>query len=179
MNAFRKQQMGRPTRVIHTGTNSNAQRLSLCATFALVLIVAAGAIAQPAPIARRISAGSTHTLAVLPDGTVKAWGSNSYGQLGLGNTSNQLAPQTIPGLSGVTAVSAGGDHSFALLANGTVMAWGHNNNGQLGLGSVTNHYSPQPIPGLTGVTALAAGPNGAPNGAGHSLALLANGSVKA
>ena len=39
--------------------------------------------------AKMISAGDVHTCAVLDDDSVKCWGDNDYGQLGLGDTSNR------------------------------------------------------------------------------------------
>ncbi len=125
-----------------------------------------------------IAAGSHHSLALLSTGTVKAWGLNQYGQLGLGNTSGQNLPQQIPAssLGGVIAIAAGDCHSLALLSNGTVMAWGCNQFGELGLGNSglgAHQATPQQIPAsnLSNVVAIAAGHN-------HSLALLSNGTVK-
>ena len=39
--------------------------------------------------ARAISAGDSHTCAVLDDASLKCWGSNAFGQLGLGDNSNR------------------------------------------------------------------------------------------
>ena len=39
--------------------------------------------------AKMIGAGDHHTCAVLDDDSVKCWGRNDYGQLGLGDTSNR------------------------------------------------------------------------------------------
>jgi hypothetical protein len=66
-----------------------------------------------------IAGGYYHSLALKADGTVIAWGNNSYGQT------------TVPaGLSNVVAIAGGYYHSLALKADGTVIAWGNNNYGQ-------------------------------------------------
>ncbi len=115
--------------------------------------------------------GAHHSLALLSDGTVMAWGSNAFGQLG-----DELAlsdmPVPVEGLSGVRAIAAGNNYSLALLDNGTVMAWGDNESGQLGDGSTQESDVPVAVKDLTGVTAIAAGGE-------HSLALLSDGAVKA
>ncbi len=120
-----------------------------------------------------VAAGGRHSLALLANGTVDAWGANGRGQLGNGGTSESSVPVAVPGLAGVTAISAGGAHSLALLANGTVMAWGENESGQLGIGSAAeDSLAPVAVQGLTNVKAISAG-------GAHSLALLANGTVMA
>lgn len=130
-----------------------------------------------------IAAGLGHSLALLQNGTVKSWGRNHMGQLGLGYTTSNFwgvpPAQQIPpsSLSNVTAIAAGWNHSLALLSNGTVMAWGDNNAGQLGIGIPAPTYmatTPVQIPAssLSNVVAIAAGLS-------HSLALLANGTVMA
>lgn len=50
--------------------------------------------------------GYVHGLAALDDGSVRAWGSNTSGQLGDGTTTVRPTPVTVTGLSGVT--TAGG-----------------------------------------------------------------------
>ena len=108
------------------------------------------------------------TAALVPPGTMLAWGSNSAGQLGDGTTTNRPAPVAVPGVAGISAIAAGNGHVLALLSNGTVRAWGNNGNGQLGDGTKKDRSTPAPVPGLTGVVAVAAG-------SAHSLALLADG----
>ncbi len=129
-------------------------------------------IAQTSVTITMIRSGLGHTLALMSDGTVRAWGRNSEGQLGLGHTLDQSFPQTIPGLSGVTSISVGGRHNMALLSNQTVMTWGSNNYGQLGIGNGPNQSTPQLVLNLPSVTAVSAG-------ADHCLALGADGGVKA
>jgi alpha-tubulin suppressor-like RCC1 family protein len=119
-----------------------------------------------------IAAGQAHSLAVLSDGTVWAWGLNAFGQLGDGTNTTSSVPVRVGSLTGATAVAAGSDHSLALLGGGTVLAWGDNESGQLGDGTTTESLVPVAVKGLTGVTAIAAGGE-------HSLAVLSNGTVMA
>ena len=147
-----------------------------------------------------LAVGSVHSLALMANGTVMAWGYNYTGQLGDGNRRRSYVPSKVcavgvtecasgPYLQEVTAVAAGGEHSLALLRNGTVVAWGNNYVGELGSGN-RNECAPGgyicnkvPVPVCTvveasckaehylkGVVAIAAGEN-------HSLALLSNGTM--
>jgi len=123
--------------------------------------------------ATAISAGSGFSLAIKGSGassTIQAWGSNSFGQLGDGTTTNRSKPVQVSGLTGVTAAAAGTCYSIALMTNGTVRAWGRNNYGQLGSGTTTDSVTPVQVSGLTGVTAIAVGES-------HSLALKSDGTV--
>lgn len=118
---------------------------------------------------KAVTAGFDHSLALLADGTVRAWGSNADGQLGGGTTGDAPpGPVAVRGLTGVTAVAAGHDFSLALVADGTVWAWG----GLLGDGTTNSSSLPVRVPGLTGVTAVAAG-------RGYGLALVSDGTVRA
>jgi alpha-tubulin suppressor-like RCC1 family protein len=117
-----------------------------------------------------VAAGEEHSLALLRNGTVMAWGDNNDGQLGDGSTVSSVRPVRVPGLTGVTAVAAGSQFSLALLSDGTVMAWGDNQFGQLGNGTLTNSDVPVAVTGLTKVTAVSAGGQ-------FALALESSGSV--
>ncbi|MBI2514185.1 MAG: putative Ig domain-containing protein [Opitutae bacterium] len=61
-----------------------------------------------------IAAGASHSLALRADGTVVAWGSNSYGQCSVP-----------PGLGHVMAIAASAESSSALLLDGSVVVWGN------------------------------------------------------
>ncbi len=121
---------------------------------------------------KAVSGGGDHSLALLENGTVMAWGKNTEGQLGDANTTDSDVPVAVRGLSGVTAIAAGQEFSVALLENGTVMAWGLNKRGQLGDGTTTNSDIPTPVTGLGGVKAISAG-------LGHTVALLDSATVMA
>ncbi len=72
-----------------------------------------------------ISAGRTHSLALLDDGAARAWGENILGQVGDGTTTNRDTPVLVQGVRNAVAITAAvGDFSAALLADGTVMTWG-------------------------------------------------------
>src|SRR5260370_27103600 len=79
-----------------------------------------------------IASGGYHSLALLLDGTIMAWGSNGSGQLGDGTTVTRRTPVPATGLTNVTAMAGGGLHSLALLSAGTVSAWRDHGSGQCG-----------------------------------------------
>ena len=88
------------------------------------------------------------------NGEVYAWGDNSYGQLGIGNTENQSSPVKIESLSNVDEIYYDGSccSAYAKTITGEVYAWGNNSYGQLGIGNTTYKQStPQKIEGLTNV----------------------------
>ena len=78
----------------------------------------------PAPVSglsgvMSIAGGEEHSLALLGNGTVMAWGENGWGQLGDGaSTQDEIieAPVRVNNLGGVTAIAAGGSHSLAVSA---------------------------------------------------------------
>jgi alpha-tubulin suppressor-like RCC1 family protein len=123
-------------------------------------------------VAADAGGGGAHSLALLDDGTVRAWGDNELGQLGDGTTTLRHTPVAVSELSQVVAIAGGSWHNLALLDDGTVRAWGENSGGQLGDGTTIDRTTPVEVAGLSGVVAVAAGE-------GHSLALLDDGTLRA
>ncbi|MDD2627938.1 MAG: hypothetical protein PHD20_03550 [Clostridia bacterium] len=97
---------------------------------------------------KQIKMGNGAMYAVLYDGTVKSWGNNAYGALGLGDTERRDTPVQIPGLLNVKEVYSSSMYNcaYALLNDGTMKAWGNNESGQLGIGNTSTQYTPQQIP---------------------------------
>jgi alpha-tubulin suppressor-like RCC1 family protein len=62
-----------------------------------------------------LATGDRHSLALMTDGTVWAWGANDYRQLGAGITYvNWTFPVQVSGLNGIVAIAGGGDHTLSL-----------------------------------------------------------------
>lgn len=130
----------------------------------------------------QISAGGYHVLALASDGTVYSWGSNTYGQLGDGTTTQRnaaVAVSTSGALSGktITRVAASYYSSTVVASDGTVYSWGRNSDGQLGDGTYGDSSVPVAIStsgALSGktITQISAGSN-------HILALDSDGKVYA
>lgn len=124
---------------------------------------------------KAIAAGYRHSLALRTDGSVRAWGHNSSGQLGDGTNTSSNTPVSVKTRSGallgeVKAVAGGGEHSLALKTDGTVRSWGENLYGQVGNGTNTNSNTPVSVKtragdNLSGIQAIAGGGQ-------HSLAAV-------
>ena len=69
-----------------------------------------------------VSAGYDHTMAIKSDGSLWAWGGNSYGQLGDGTTNQSLIPKQIG--TGYAVVAAGTYFTVAVKTDGSLWAWG-------------------------------------------------------
>jgi alpha-tubulin suppressor-like RCC1 family protein len=103
----------------------------------------------------QITSGENHTAAVTSDGDVFCWGSDRFGQLGLGNTTVAGTGTPPAGSTGqptahgslcleprrvdvirrefAVAVAAGDAHTLCCTSRGELYAWGSNKSGQLGL----------------------------------------------
>jgi len=96
----------------------------------------------------QISTGQYHSIALLADSTVMAWGYNSFRQLGDGTSIHRYAPVRVHGeddigyLCGIIFIDAGRRHSAALSFEGAVYCWGSNSDGQLGDGTTTTPFTP-------------------------------------
>ena len=91
-----------------------------------------------------IDAGHYHTCAILDDASLRCWGYNAFGGLGIGNFGGSAtSPQAVNIGSDVVSIAAGTDHTCAILDDGTLKCWGGNGDGQLGIGSTTNQNTPQ------------------------------------
>jgi alpha-tubulin suppressor-like RCC1 family protein len=114
-----------------------------------------------------VAAGLDHSLVIIDDGsgtkgTVWAWGSNTYGQLGNPKNFNTDIKVTSPvqvlkvggdPLENVTKIVAIGNHSLALVDDGsnppTLWAWGDNTYGQVGNGKTIDSTYAIEITGIT------------------------------
>jgi len=68
---------------------------------------------------------SPHILCVLENGKVVAWGSNDFGQLGIGHCDQTKGVFVVSGLKNIKSVSAGLNMSFAVDNEGQLYRWGH------------------------------------------------------
>lgn len=102
--------------------------------------------------AKMISTGDYHTCAILDNNSVKCWGRNLYGQLGLGDSNDRglnlsEMGDNLPTVNlgtGRTAKSivASTYHTCAILDDDTVKCWGSGGNSGTGLGVPTSGFNP-------------------------------------
>lgn len=84
------------------------------------------------------------SMAITEQGNLYSWGSNYYGELGLGNTEDQQTPQLVnlPDNEKVNSISLGIGSVIATTNKNNYYAWGQNSYGQLGTKDTVNHLKP-------------------------------------
>ena len=98
-----------------------------------------------------VGAGADHSLALAGDGTLYAWGANSWGQVGDGTKTTRSIAVKIAMPEAVAGMAGGRQSSLAVTVTGAVYTWGDGRDGQLGDGSTTSsgRTAPGIVPGLT------------------------------
>ncbi|XP_063604995.1 E3 ubiquitin-protein ligase MYCBP2-like, partial [Penaeus indicus] len=85
----------------------------------------------------QVACGLHHTVVLCANGETYTWGSNSYGQLGVGDLISRGSPIMVrlPPNVRVTQVAAGSNHTIFLTSNGQIYTCGDFQKGQLGRGA--------------------------------------------
>jgi alpha-tubulin suppressor-like RCC1 family protein len=103
------------------------------------------------PPVESIAAGGNAGVAVLTDGTVRAWGGNDSSMIGNGENaegSAYPAPQLVAGVTGAVAVSAGTRQVIVRTRTGMLRTWGHDGWGQAGIGTAGGYQTKPAAPRL-------------------------------
>ncbi|XP_034212328.1 ultraviolet-B receptor UVR8 isoform X5 [Prunus dulcis] len=131
-----------------------------------------------APIRRvlLISAGASHSVALLSENVFCSWGRGEDGQLGHGDAEDRLSPTHLSALDGheIVSVTCGADHTIAYSDSRTqAYSWGWGDFGRLGHGNSSDLFTPQPIKALYGlrIRQIACGDS-------HCLAVTMEGEVQ-
>ncbi|MFA6908210.1 MAG: hypothetical protein WC263_05280, partial [Candidatus Micrarchaeia archaeon] len=119
-----------------------------------------------------ISSGELHTCAIRAnDSAVLCWGSNQFGELGDGTTTDHYTPTQINSTDAFTSLSSGSYHSCAIRANdSSILCWGYNVYGQLGDGTTASSYNPVKVNDASNFTRVS-------TSGGHTCAIRANDSA--
>ena len=71
-----------------------------------------------------------HVMALLKDGTLRAWGNTDWGQIGTGLSATFVLTAVTPKITGVKSVFAVSGNTFAVKTDGTFWAWGNGGPGE-------------------------------------------------
>ena len=133
-------------------------------------------------VAVQLAVGGFHNCAVFSDNTVKCWGSNYTGKLGLSGGNRGDGPgemgDSLPALNfggkTVTKLELGWNHTCAIFSDGSLSCWGSNTEGQLGRGDTVSTPDTFTTINLgTGKTAVDVS-----CGDSHTCVVLNDGSIK-
>lgn len=115
--------------------------------------------------AKAIAAGKDHSVVLLTDGTLKAWGLNYSGQLGNGSQTNTYQPTLVNAPVRMKSISASGNFNLAISKDKKLYSWGQNLLGSLGTGNDENASTPVLVQAFSQPVKKAV------NGLGHSLVI--------
>jgi hypothetical protein len=121
---------------------------------------------------KSIASGFKHTIFLLSDGTCKAVGSNTRGQLGDGTTTDRSTPVDVLNISNCVGIACGNSYTIFLLSDGTCKAVGSNTRGQLGDGTTTDRSTPVDVLNISNCVGIACGNS-------YTIFLLSDGTCKA
>ncbi|XP_057972443.1 ultraviolet-B receptor UVR8 isoform X2 [Malania oleifera] len=123
-----------------------------------------------------ISAGASHSVALLSGNVVCSWGRGEDGQLGHGDAEDRLSPTQLSALDEqeIVSITCGADHTIAYSdSHLQVFSWGWGDFGRLGHGNSSDLFTPQPVKALYGlrIKQIACGDS-------HCLAVTIEGDVQ-
>ncbi|KAG5393982.1 hypothetical protein IGI04_023945 [Brassica rapa subsp. trilocularis] len=114
----------------------------------------AGDVTAPPPKVLIISAGASHSVALLSGDIVCSWGRGEDGQLGHGDAEDRPSPTQLSALDDhqIVSVTCGADHTVAYSeSRKEVYSWGWGDFGRLGHGNSSDLFTPLPIKALHGI----------------------------
>ena len=121
-----------------------------------------------------ISAGGSHSCALLTGGAIKCWGWSGDGQLGDGTITDHTSPVDVSGITNGLSLGLGLKHTCAVLMSGAIKCWGSNDSGQRGdenHGYGARSTFPIDVGGIATAMSIALGEH-------HTCALLTGGAIK-
>jgi len=104
-----------------------------------------------------VAVGESSSCAIRSSDDLYCVGSNTYGQLGTGNTTSTTDPQKVLGISNVAGVSVGTTSACAVTYTGDLYCWGSNSVGQLGIGNNENKTVATLVAGLPIISEVSVG----------------------
>ena len=111
-------------------------------------------------VAAAVATGARHSCALLTDGRVVCWGSNSDGQLGASDSRVAFEPREVGNVR-AAMIAAGDAHTCVVLLDERVECWGRDDAGQLGATRAADGVGVPGrvtvIPGRPSIRAIAAG----------------------
>jgi alpha-tubulin suppressor-like RCC1 family protein len=137
--------------------------------------VVVDAVPNPLQLVVGVTGWRFGSCALQQGGQVTCWGTDLYGEFGIGQgpQTRLYADAEIYSLTGATHLASGGvvaGTTCALLADGTSACWGIGTSGQLGNGATGSSNVPVTVTGLATATGIALG-------ADHACAVLSGGTV--
>jgi alpha-tubulin suppressor-like RCC1 family protein len=123
---------------------------------------AAPKVVPSAKLAKRVASGGAHNCLRTDEGSLRCWGSDQFGQLGVGTFgagAYEADPVEVKGVMNVGGLALGASHTCVVEEpSGHVLCWGDNAYGQLGIGTdALDSYKVEPalVPSLDGVVDIA------------------------